>query len=125
MVVIVVYIESHLTDMDEELFLTWFEEIFIRGTSQVRPTLLIMDGHGPHISYNIIKRVVGENIKIILLPPHTITVLQLLDVGLFRSLKANLSKVTAGVKMLNVTGNYQDINKTNFTAVFKESLKDR
>ena len=78
--------------MDEELFLTWFEEIFIVGTSHARPTLLIIDGHGSHISYSVIKRAVEENINIILLPPHTTNVLQLLDVGLFRSLKANLSK---------------------------------
>ena len=78
-----------------------------------------MDGHGLHISYNIIKRAVEENIKIILFPPHTINVLQPLEVGLFRSLKANLSKLTDGVKMLSVTGDYQNINK-NFPAIFKE-----
>ena len=50
----------------------------------------------------------------------TASVIQPLDVGLFGSLKANLSKVTDGVKMLSVTGDYQNINKTNFTAIFKE-----
>ena len=109
--------------MDEELFLTWFEEIFIVGTSQVRPTVLIIDGHGSHITYSMIKRAVEENIKIILLPLHTTNVLQPLDVGLFRSLKANLSKVTDGIKVLSVTGDYQSINKTNFTAIFKESFE--
>ena len=58
-----------------------------------------------------------------LLPPHTTIVLQPLDVGLFRSLKANLSKVTDVVKMLSVTGDYQNINKTKFTAIFKESFE--
>ena len=92
--------------MDQELFLTWFEEIFVVGTSHVQPTLLIIDGHGSQITYKVIKRAVEENIKIIPLPPHTINVIQPLDVGLFRSLKANLSKVTDGVKMLSVTGDY-------------------
>ena len=64
-----------------------------------------------------------KNIKIILLAPHTTNVLQPLDVGLFRSLKANLSKVTDGVKMLSVTGDYQNINKTNFITIFKESFE--
>ena len=105
--------------MDEELFLTWFEEIFVLGNSHVRPTLLMMGGHRSPISYNIIKRAVEENIKIILFPPHTTNVLQPLEVGLFRSLKANLSKLTDGVKMLSVTGGYQNINK-NFPAIFKE-----
>ena len=109
--------------MDEELFLTWFEEIVVVGTSHVRPTLLIMDCHGSHITYSVIKRAMEKNIKIILLAPHTTNVLQPLDVGLFRSLKANLSKVTDGVKMLSVTGDYQNINKTNFIAIFKESFE--
>ena len=61
--------------------------------------------------HSVIKRAVEENIKIILLLPHTTNVLQALDVGLFRSLKANLSKVTDGIKVLNVTGDYQSINK--------------
>ena len=110
--------------MDEELFLTWFEEIFVVGTSHVRPTLLIIDGHGSDITYSVIKRAVEENIRIILLPPHTTkSTHQTLDVGLFRSLKANVSKVTDGVKMLRVTADYQNINKTNFTAIFKESFE--
>ena len=37
--------------MDEELFLTWFEEIFVVGTSHVRPTLLIIDGHSSRGKY--------------------------------------------------------------------------
>ena len=80
--------------MDEDLFLTWFEDIFVIGTGHVQPTVLTFDGHGSHITYSVIKRAVEENIKIILLPPNTTNILQLLDVGLFRSLKANLSKVT-------------------------------
>ena len=108
--------------MDEDLFLTWFEEIFV-GTSEVQPTVLIIDGHGSHITYSVIKRALEENIKIILLPPHTTDVIQPLDVGLFRSLKMNLSKVTDRIKMLSVTGGYQSINKTNFTAIFKESFE--
>ena len=109
--------------MDDELFLTWFEETVVVGTSHVRPTLLIMDCHGSHITYSVIKRAMEKNIKIILLAPHTANVLQPRDVGLFRSLKANLSKVTDGVKMLSVTGDYQNIDKTNFTAIFKESFE--
>ena len=105
--------------MEWEHFLTWFEKIFVVGTSHLPPNFLIIDGHGSHISYSIIKRVVEENIKIILLPPNTTNVLQPLDVGLFRSLKSNLSKVTDGVTILSVTGDYQNISKTNFTDFFK------
>ena len=51
------------------------KEIIVVGTSHVRPTLLIIDGRGLHIYYSVIKRVVEENIKIILIPPHTTNVL--------------------------------------------------
>ena len=48
--------------------------------------------------------------------------LQPLDVSLFRPLKVNLSKFTDGLKLLSITGNYKTLDKTNFTAVFKEAL---
>ena len=100
------------------------KEIIVVGTSHVRPTLPIIDGRGLHIYYSVIKRALEENIKIILIPPHTTNpVLQPLDLGLFRSLKTNLSKVTDGVKMLSVTGDYQNINKANFVTIFKESFE--
>ena len=38
---------------DEELFVTWFEEIFVVGTWHIRPTLLIIDGHGSHTSCTV------------------------------------------------------------------------
>ena len=61
---------------------------------------------GFYISYSVVTRAFEENVKIILLPPHTTNVIQPLDVGLFRSLKGNLSKVTNRVKMLSVTDDY-------------------
>ena len=61
---------------------------------------------GFYISYSVVTRAFEENVKIILLPPHTANVIQPLDVGLFRSLKGNLSKVTDRVKMLSVTDDY-------------------
>ena len=61
---------------------------------------------GFYISYSVVTRAFEENVKIILLPPHTTNVIRPLDVGLFRSLKGNLSKVTDRVKMLSVTDDY-------------------
>ena len=42
---------------------------------------------------------------ILFLPPHATNILQPLDVGVFRPLKANLPKLTDGLKLLFVTGN--------------------
>ena len=52
----------------------------------------------------------------------TTNTLQPLDVGVFHPFKVNLSKLTDGFKLLAVSGNYASINKTNFTAIFKEAL---
>ena len=113
--------------MENDITDTWMRNFFSHGLRKyllLEPHrydhILIIDDDGLHITYSVIKRAVQENIKTTLPPSHTTNVLQLLDVGLFRSLKANLSKVTDGIKVLSVTGDYQSINKTNFTAIFKE-----
>ena len=110
--------------MDEQLFINSFEKVFIPLTAHRLPTLLIFDGHSSHLTYLIASRETEENISIVLLPPHTTNVLQPLDVGLFRSFKAKLSKVTGALKLLSVTGNYEHIGKTNFTAVFKQAYEE-
>ena len=112
---------DHTLETDEELFINSFEKVFIPLTAHLLPTLLIFDGHSSHLTYLIASRETEENISIVLLPPHTANVLQPLDVGLFRSFKAKLSKVTGGLKLLSVTRNYKHIGKTNFTAVFKQA----
>ena len=53
--------------------------------------MLILDGQGSHLTYPIVSRATEENMPVVLL--------QTLDVGLFRSLKAKLSKVTDAVKL--------------------------
>ena len=75
-----------------------------------------------HLFFESISLTKKETIHILLLPPHTTNILQPLDVGVFRPLKANLPKLTDGLKLLSVTGNCAQINKTNFTAVFKGAL---
>ena len=122
------YAKSPNGYIDEELFLEWFKKIFVPETKHLRPTLLIIDGHGSHganstpLSYELLSLAKDVGIHILLLPPHTTNILQPLDVGVFRPFKVNLSKLTDGLKLLAVSGNYASINKTNFTAIFKEAL---
>ena len=122
------YAKSPNGYIDEELFLEWFRKIFVPETKHLRPTILVMDGHGSHgtnathLSFELLTLAKEEGIHINLLPPPTTNVLQPLDVGLFRPLKVNLSKLTDGLKLLSIKGNYKTLDKTNFTAVFKEAL---
>ena len=106
----------------------WFRKMFVPETQHFHPTILAMDGHGSHgtsasnLSLDLLTLAKVEGIHIVLLPSHTTNVLQPLDVGVFRPLKVNLSKLTDDLKLLSITGNYQCLGKTNFTAVFKETL---
>lgn len=71
---------------------------FFEIAAHLRPTLLILNGYGSPLTNPIVSRATEENIPIVLLPPHTTNVLQPLDVGLFRFLKAKLSKITDAIK---------------------------
>ena len=116
--------------IDEELFMEWFRNIIVPETQNLRPTILLMGGHGPHganvtnLCLELSTLAKAESIHIILLPPHTTNVLQPLDLCVFRPLKVNLSKPTNGLKLLSITGNYQSLDKTNFTAIFNEALNN-
>ena len=52
-----------------------------------RPLLLIVDGYVSHVSTNVIKIAMDENITLLKLPPHTTDLLQPLDVTCFAPLK--------------------------------------
>jgi hypothetical protein len=53
--------------------------------------LLILDGHGSHVTGSFIMHCMDHRIALMSLPPHTSHVLQPLDVGLFGPLKTALS----------------------------------
>ena len=117
------YAKSPNGYMDAELFILWFKKIFVPYTMNFRPALLILDGHGSHITYELTQLATENDIQILLLPPHTTNILQPLDVSFFRPLKTHLSRITDGTKLLSLTGKYASVNKTNVSAVFKEAYE--
>lgn len=75
---------------DDSLGLQWLIDHFDFFTKERiggRPRLLIIDGHASHVSYKFCKYAVENNIHLISLPPHSLHLLQPLDVGLFGSLQ--------------------------------------
>ena len=105
--------------MDKELFVNCFKEVLIPGTSSC------FDYGWSWFTYflwSYWKNSSGKH-QIILLPSYRTNVLQPLDVGKFCSTKSHVSKVSVGVKLLNVTGDYANINKTNSTALIYCLLK--
>jgi hypothetical protein len=53
--------------------------------------LVLLDGHGSHLTARFIAFCLDKNIDLVVLPPHTSHILQPLDVGVFSPLKRGLS----------------------------------
>ena len=82
----------HVSDngwITKELFYEWFK-MFAEMIPPLRPVLLVLDGHGSHITIDVIKYAQSKEIHLLCLPSHTSHILQLLDVGVFKSFKSIL-----------------------------------
>jgi len=79
--------------MTAYLFLAWLTHFSrhvrrLHGLSTENKHLLILDGHGLHVTLEVVKKATMEGIDIITLPSHTSHRLQPLDVSIFKSFKA-------------------------------------
>jgi len=82
----------------------WLTTLFDPETKPLDPNsrrLLIMDGHGSHITANVIAYAMENAIDLLILPPHTSHVLQPLDVGVFAPLKRALALETDAASRLD------------------------
>ena len=77
--------------INSDLFMKWFE-FFLANIPPTRPVLLIMDGHGTHMSIELIELARSNDVHLLCLPSHTTHILQPLDVGVFKSFKGSWSK---------------------------------
>ena len=69
------------------LFLVWLQ-FFAQSIPLSRPVLLILDGHSSHVSIEAIEFARSNDIHMLCIPAHTTHILQLLDVGVFKSFKS-------------------------------------
>ena len=74
-----------------DILMLWFK-FFLRNIPPARPVLLIMHGHGSQVSIDLIELARSNGVDLLCLPSHTTHILQPLDVGVFKSFKANFSK---------------------------------
>ena len=75
----------------QDIYLEWFK-FFIKSIPPARPVLLIEDGHGSHITLDVIEMARKNDIHLLCLPAHTSHILQPLDIGVFKSFKTHYSK---------------------------------
>ncbi|SAM69831.1 uncharacterized protein UBRO_20465 [Ustilago bromivora] len=80
---------------DNELALHWLKDCFNKHTkqrAQGKYQLLILDGHGSHITAEFIQQAWDSCIVCLCLPPHATHLLQLLDVVIFGPLQQAFTK---------------------------------
>lgn len=65
---------------------------FVDSISPARPDLLVLDGHASHVTVEAIEFARNNDVHMLCLPAHTTHILQPLDVGVLKSLKANYYK---------------------------------
>ena len=76
-------------------YIDWFQNLFIPSLPSERPILLILDGHSSHISHEVHELAIKNNIHMLKLPPHLTNLLQPLDVGVFKPMKAAWYSIVA------------------------------
>jgi hypothetical protein len=82
---------------NDEIAMAWLEQVFDRHTKgkSGRYRLLILDGHGSHISTKFIEYCHRNRILLSIFPPHSTHTLQPLDVVMFKPLSSAYSKELA------------------------------
>ena len=70
---------------------------------ELKPRVLICDGHGSHVTGNFIEHCMNNNIKLLILPPHSSHFTQPLDISIFDPLKKYISQELS--KLINAKVN--------------------
>ena len=119
------YAKSPNGYMDEELFYSWFSKLFVPQTNHLWKRILIIDGHGSHMSLKLIDSAIENNVILYCLPPHTTHLLQPLDISVYKPLKNHFSTITDFIVLAGVTHGATQItiNKTNFPILLKEAFE--
>ena len=79
---------------NDQLGLAWLEQVFDRSTRKKARSsyrLLILDGHGSHLTMEFLEYCDQHKILLIVLPPHSTHTLQPLDVVMFKPLSSAYS----------------------------------
>jgi hypothetical protein len=104
---------------NNELGLTWLQQVFDRYTkakARIHWRLLILDGHGSHVTREFIEFCDANRILLAIFPPHSTHSLQPLDVVLFSPLSRNYT--TELNRSLQRSQGITRITKRNFFRIF-------
>ncbi|XP_060557384.1 uncharacterized protein LOC132717830 [Ruditapes philippinarum] len=113
------YATSENGYMDTQLFQRWFADFFIPNCGRERPVVLLMDNCDAHISGEVVKTAIANDVVLVGLPGHTTHILQPLDVKVIGPLKSRFSEMTA---RLGLGGAGVSIGKAKFPIVLKHAI---
>ncbi len=107
-----------------QVMVAFFLQIYSKGVSQENQHLLIMDGHGFHVTIQALEQVVKVGVDMVTLLAHTSHALQPLDVTYFKPFKTTFRKERDSTMVKN---NYLESNKATLATwvdkVLQQSLK--
>ena len=104
--------------MESQQFVEWFQKVFISGTNHLEGNkLLVFDGHNSHISTTVVNLALANNIELLCLPAHTSSILQPLDVGVFKAVKAAWRKC---LRSFYDESRYCNVDKRKFPLLLKK-----
>ena len=109
--------------MDTDLFLRWFEQLFLvhAKPSPERAVLLLLDGHISHCLPALIESAVKNNVILLALPSHTTHICQPLDVAVYKSFKCHVSKLINYGKMMR--GDFW-VGKKDVASIIRKPFED-
>jgi hypothetical protein len=107
---------------NNDIGLAWLEQVFYRCTKEKARRsyrLLILDGHGSHITMDFLDYCDQNRVLVMIFPPHSTHTLQPLDVVMFKPLSSAYSKALTN-RLHNAQG-LVAIKKGDFFPLFWEA----
>ena len=104
---------------NNEIGLAWLKQVFDRHTKQkarIQYRLLIVDGHGSHLTQDFINYCHQKRIILAVLPPHSTQTLQPLDVVCFKPLSSNYNSELDN--HLQASQGIAPLSKSDFFSLF-------
>ena len=104
---------------NNDIGLAWLEQVFDRYTKETARRsyrLLILDGHGSHVTIDFINYCDQNKILLAILPPHSTHTLQPLDVAMFKPLSTAYSAELS--KHLHRSQGLVSVTKGDFFSLF-------
>ena len=110
---------------NNEIGLKWLEQVFNKETqkkTRLANRLLIVDGHGSHVTKAFIDYCDAHKIYLAIYPPHSTHTLQPLDVGVFGALATAYSHQLSN--FLYISQGLTSVTKRDFFRLFQRAWDD-